>query len=168
MTNLSAVATLAFTFVGACLLISGCDAPTSAEREVDVADINYLNDSAIDNAIIAQHTLYPYHFTPDAPSTNELGDHDLNVLIEHFKMHPGTLNVRRGDASAELYEARVDFVVERLKQAQVTLGPIEDGPPGGSGAPSDRVLFLLKRCNQKPERPSPEGEVLSTGTPAAP
>ena len=145
MINLSPVKRFALVCTSVLLLAMGCNTPTPTEREVDVVGVNYLNDSAIQNAIIAQHTLYPYHFVANAPSTNELGEHDLNVLIEHFKTHPGTLNVRRGDTSADLYQTRVNFVAERMYRSHVALGPIEDGPPGGPGAPSERVLTVLKR-----------------------
>jgi len=141
------------TFTSMMLLTTGCNEPKSSsaapaasdERDVNIAETNWYNESAIDNAIITQHTLYPYHFVPDAPSANELGDHDLLVLIEHYKSHPGKLNVRRGNTSTELYQARVNFVVERMFNAGVRLGPIEDGFPGGEGMSSERVLVVLQR-----------------------
>jgi hypothetical protein len=130
---------------------SSAPPPSSDERDLNTAEVEWYNKSAIDNAIIAQHTLYPYHFVPDGESVNELGEHDLNVLIDHFKNHPGKLNVRRGSASAELYQARVNFVIERMFNAGVRLGPVEDGLPGGEGMSSERVLVALKRTAEPPE-----------------
>jgi len=127
-------------------LVSACNKPTSPpERDVNIAESKWLNDAAIQNAIIAQHTLYPYHFITYSASLNELGEHDFGVLIEHYKDHPGPLNVRRGDASLELQEARVRFVTDKLLKAGIDLGPIEDGAPGGEGMLSDHVLTVLER-----------------------
>ncbi len=42
-------------------------------------------DEQINNAIVRQKTVYPYHFVADAPSLNELGKHDLTILGRHYK-----------------------------------------------------------------------------------
>jgi len=101
----------------------------------------------VENAIIAQHTLYPYHFVPDGERLNELGRRDFSVLARHFAEHTGSLNIRRGKTPAELYEARVSFVIESLKEAGIGTGRvrISDHMPGGSGMPSERVVTILQK-----------------------
>ncbi len=56
------------------------------------------------------------------------------------------LNVRRGETTAELYEARVAHVLSRLKEAGVEANrmSVSDGMPGGSGMPSARLVIVQK------------------------
>lgn len=106
--------------------------------------VNTFEDAAIDNAIIVQYTLFPYHFVNNAAALNELGRHDLDVLAAHYKGHPGPLNVRQGGVPAELYEARVREVTWQLVMAGVDRDRITvaDGLPGGDGMESERVLMI--------------------------
>jgi hypothetical protein len=117
------------------------------ERAADVLMANTYSDAAIDNAILAQHTLFPYHFVNDGAALNELGRRDLGVMAAHYKEHPGTLNVHRGDASAALYadrlaEVRKVLIKAGVKEKRIT---IADGLPGGEGMASEQVLKILTR-----------------------
>ena len=139
-----------------CVLIGGCVGTVGEEslnkRILDRELVDTINDTAIQNAIISQHTLFPYHFVNNSNRLNELGEFDLNVLANHFLKNPGQLNIRRDDASEELYQARVSFVLERLKGAGIESEKItfSDGMPGGSGMPSEKILTILKREDEKP------------------
>ena len=106
-----------------------------------------IRNSAINNAIIAQHTFYPYHFIPNAAALNELGESDLEVLAAHFRYHPGTINIRRGSDPQDLYEARVQAVRKYLIGVDIDDDRIvfSDGLPGGRGMPSEHVLKILTR-----------------------
>ena len=117
------------------------------DRNLDVELVNSLNNMGVENAIITQHTLYPYHFTPNGENLNELGFRELSILARHFATNEGTLNVRRGGASPELYEARVVCVIEELKKAGVDTGrmKIADGMPGGDGMSSERVVTIVEK-----------------------
>jgi len=108
--------------------------------------INSYNNMSIQNAIISQHTLYPYHFIKNGAELNELGNKDLMVLAEHFTKHPGGLNIRRDNISEDLYQARIDFVLERLREENVDVKrvSISDSMPGGSDMPSEKVIVFLK------------------------
>jgi hypothetical protein len=109
--------------------------------------IRSFHDVAWQNAIISQHTLFPYHFVDNGAELNELGRRDLAVLASHFKENPGRLNVRHDHVPDQLYEARVDLVVDRLKQAGIEIErlSVSDGMTGGSGMASERVLILLDK-----------------------
>ena len=90
-------------------LLAGCkeDARTAGNKRLDTELVRTLNNIGVENAILAQHTLYPYHFVTDGTALNELGQRDFAVLARHFAEYPGLLNVRPGDGvSAELYQAR--------------------------------------------------------------
>ena len=132
-----------------CILIVGCSETmeTSQGRHlIDAELVNSYNDIAVQNAIISQHTLFPYHFVKNGAELNELGERDLAVLANHFMEHPGQLNIRRSDSSMDPYQARVDFVLDRLKKAGIDTERIRisDGMPGGSGMLSEKVLVILE------------------------
>ncbi len=105
-----------------------------------------IQNASLNNAIVSQHTLYPYHFVAGSAELNELGARDLNVLVAHFLIAGGDLNVHRGETSQPLYESRVKTVLERLAAAGVASSSVavKDGLPGGEGLSSERVLVILK------------------------
>ena len=141
-----------YRIIAVCLLgglILGCEErlkEPAEDKNLDAELVKTLNNIGVENAIIAQHTLYPYHFVPDGGQLIELGRRDLGVLAKHFAEHAGTLNVRRGDAPAELYEARVASVMQGLKEMGVNTARmnLSDGMPGGTGMASERVVTILK------------------------
>jgi hypothetical protein len=136
-----------------CILATGCEQPVEQGPDKHVVNsrlIDSYNNAEIENAIISQHTLYPYHFVQNGAELNELGDRDLAVLAGHFMKHPGRLNIRRQSTPAALYEARVNFVRKRLQQAGIDVAriTIADGMPGGPGMPSEQVLTILQNKSQ--------------------
>lgn len=127
------------------VLLAGCEEEQAArknQKNLDVELVNTLNNIQVENAIVTQHTLYPYHFVTGGAGLNDLGQRDLMVLARHYKEQPGALNVRQSETRAELYSARVAQVQSRLKEAGVDVGrmTISDGMPGGPGMPSEAIL----------------------------
>jgi hypothetical protein len=112
--------------------------------------VNSFSDIAMQNAIISEHTLYPYHFVKNGADLNELGQRDLAVLTKHFMQNPGRLNVRQDSISADVYEARVNTVLDQMKEAGIDTERvnISDGMPGGSGMPSETVLIILEKARE--------------------
>lgn len=142
-----------------CGLMSGCeeDARTAADRRLDQELIKTLNNVGVENAIITQHTLYPYHFVVDGEKLNDLGQRDFAVLARHFTEHPGLLNVRQGEGiSPDLYKAHVAYVTSRLKDAGIDPArvSISDGMPGGPGLPSERVVTVLQKSADASNKPA--------------
>jgi hypothetical protein len=136
-----------------CGLLAGCEEEATegkASKNLDVELVNTLNNIGVENAIITQHTLYPYHFVTDGEKLNDLGQGDFAVLAKHFKEHPGLLNIRRGEASDALYEARVASVMAGLKETGVETSrvSVSDAMPGGTGMPSERVVTILQKESQ--------------------
>jgi len=130
----------------------------SNNHEINSQLVNSYNDIAIQNAIVSQHTLFPYHFVNNGGELNELGQRDLAALTSHFIKYPGHLNIRRHNTTADLYEARVNMVHERLQEAGIDMGriSISDNMPGGSGITSERILIILEQAS--------EGASTSTST----
>jgi hypothetical protein len=125
---------------------SCCNQQQTAAPEDDWL-VRSANDDMIDNAVLSQHSLYSYHFVQNSTRLNELGAHDLGVLAAHFRTAPGALNIDRGDASEELYKARIKTVTDKLalagvENARVT---ITDGLPGGDGMTSRRIVAISEK-----------------------
>ncbi len=128
----------------------GCDANNLQVEQDDPGDAmlrDSLHDSAINKAIIAQHTLYRYHFVPDSARLNELGERDLAVLTGHYREYPGKLNIQRGNTPADIYDARVQTVADTMARAGVGVERImvSQDLPGGQGMASEDVLGVIDR-----------------------
>jgi hypothetical protein len=141
--------TLLLLFLCSTWLI-GCESTESnhsTERELHARIIESISDTGINNAIITQSTLFPYHFTHDGTELNELGYRDLGVLARHFKDRSGTLSVRQGSTVQDLHNARVTSVREFLIANGVDTDRIHftDTPPRGPGISSEQVLQITAR-----------------------
>lgn len=136
-----------------CILIVGCqenmeESPNN--RLINSQLVRSYNDIAMQNAIVSQHTLFPYHFVTNGAELNELGQRDIAALTSHFIKYPGKLNIRRHNTDADIYEARVKLVHERLQEAGIDMERIRisDNMPGGSGITSERILIILERASE--------------------
>jgi len=142
-----------------CGLMSGCEeeARTAADRRFDSEVVRTVNNIGVENAIITQHTLYPYHFDVDGERLNELGQRDFAVLARHFTEHPGLLNIRQDERiSPELYKARVALVTRRLREAGIDPArmSLSDAMPGGTGVRSEQVVMILRKNADLSAKPS--------------
>lgn len=130
--------------------------------------IHDYENQAINNAIIAQHTLYPYHFLLNSEQLTELGDRDLMVLADHFMDAPGPLNIRRGNESDELYQARIDHVKSRLVNAGIDTSRVKlaDDFPGGTGQSSQHALVILGGTVTQPAYPHSQNYDKASAAPS--
>ena len=146
------------------LLLMGCECQdmsvcteTGGDSELDRQIVQSVSNCEERNAVLAQHTLYPYHFEINCPTLNELGQRDLAILAEAYLVCPGPLNVRRGQTEDALYRGRVDTVVAALqaKGVEVAKVRVSDGLPGGDGISSPDAANAMRRrvdpvANQAP------------------
>lgn len=134
--------------------LAGCEITERHQREVNTQIMQSVSDRAIQNAIVAQQTIYPYHFVADGPSLNDLGRCELAVLAAHYREHPGMLNVRQGSTPPDLYQARVKAVSDALAEAGVPAERVRiaDDMPGGAGMSSQHVLKVIEGRNS-PSQP---------------
>jgi hypothetical protein len=138
----------------------GCECENTVDRDlkpkgaindangpVNTAMVQTMNNQMVDNAIIREHSLYPYHFVVNSAEFNELGWRDLHVLANHYGRYPGPLNVRQGDTPDDLYKARVKAVVDAMTHNGVHMDRIKvtDGMPGGDGITADQVVIITER-----------------------
>ena len=132
------------------ILLCGCQeqqaGPTVNTSEVNRKIVDTYSDLAIQNAIIAQHTLYPYHFVNNSSQLNGLGERDLSVLIRHYQDNPGKLVLQQGGTESLLYQSRAQTVYEKLLQGGIADEKIRiiDGMPGGSGMASNSIIEVLE------------------------
>jgi len=130
---------------------SGCEMQeqTVAEQnsEVDAWLVESMQDTQIENAIIRQHTVYPYHFVVNSAELNELGGRDLDVLARHYKEHPGQINIRRGDIGEDLWQARCKTIVKQLADSGVDMNlvSIDEGLAGGDGMTAPEVILRFRK-----------------------
>ncbi|MCI0499673.1 MAG: hypothetical protein L0Y36_08345 [Planctomycetales bacterium] len=137
------------------ILLNGCykeeeviePAPID-QSKVDKALVESYSDLAIQNAIIAQHTIYPYHFVTNSAQLNGLGERDLAVLTAHFQQNPGQICLAQGQTESLLYQSRAQTIYEKLLQAGIPDGKIRitGGLPGGDGMPSSAVIEILENA----------------------
>lgn len=133
-----------------CMLTFGCQEDVqkkSNNRLINSQIMKSYNDIAIQNAIVSQHTLFPYHFVTNGTELNDLGQRDLAALASHFIKYPGQLNIRQHSTAIDLYEARINMVRKRLIEAGIDKEriSISDDMPGGSGIASERLLVILEK-----------------------
>jgi hypothetical protein len=104
-----------------------------------------IRNAAIEQAIISQHTLYPYHFITNSPELNELGWRDLGVLVRHFAHASGDLNLARGTTSDALYEKRAQALLTALRTAGIAKDRVAvvEGRRGGAGISGTRRVRII-------------------------
>jgi len=152
-------------------LLAGCQSEreiytTDEQRELRVSMINMLSNIQTDNSVIAQHTIYPWHFESDSAQLNPLGERDLEVLATHFFKYGGQLSVRQAGASEELYGERVNAVRNYLTASGVEAFriAINDGLPGGPGLESDTAINILEaESGEEGQRSSSMGPASLAG-----
>ena len=130
------------------LCACGCEGPVSGPeryRHMNTNIVGTYNDIALENAIIAQHTLYGYHFIDGSAELNQLGNRDLTVLANHSKRSPTELCIQRG-TSDELYQERVNSVLDFLRKNSVDTNAITISSrlPGGDGVSAYRAIAILE------------------------
>lgn len=140
----------AISIVVICFLLVGCNEMQQNTQDTHAVNSELINsyyDMAMENAVVTQHTLYPYHFVKDGAELNELGAKDISVLAKYFLSHPGNLNIRRGECSDSIYQGRVNFVLNELKQAGVKTNQmvVADDMPAGSGMPTEKLVKILAK-----------------------
>jgi hypothetical protein len=132
------------------VVFCGCQeeqaAPTVDEDAVNRKIVDTYSDLSIQNAIIAQHTLYPYHFVNNGVQLNDLGQRDLSVLVQHFQENPGQLVLQQGGTESKLYQSRAQTVYEKLLAGGIPDGKIRitDGMAGGDGIASNSIIEILE------------------------
>lgn len=141
--------------------------PAACQRPSVRDEVRALQNLQIENGIIRQRTVYPYHFLPDTAALNQLGAYDLQVLARYFESHAGKLNVVRGDAHNALYQARVGSALQELSVLGVQTDRLQvvDELPPGDGMVSARAIVVLDI--QKPQAPSMGGRDVSFTLPSA-
>lgn len=131
--------------------MTGCDfSSMDYSSDQDTRMVTALQEPPVDNAIVAQRTLYPYHFVMDSAALNDLGQRDMDILACHFKNKTGQINVYRGDTPEPLYQARLMTVTRALANCSISAKTVKvgDGLPGGDGISSERAILVLERDKQ--------------------
>lgn len=148
------------------LMLGGCQQKQTTQPNAIDQDqanrklVDAYSDMAIQNAIITQHTLYPYHFVNNSADLNGVGRRDLAVLIQHFQQNPGQINLQRGSVEEPLYLARKQTVYKSLVDGGIPQDKIQiaEGMPGGDGMPSNSVIEILENAKESPDSGQESGK----------
>ena len=140
----TAVAAAAITLSGGCKNKPVQDETSDDEMRVNAAIVQMHFDEQARAGSIMSRTIYPYHFVADQTRLTPLGEEHVRTLelaLAEEGGKPIQLNVRRGDASTELYEARVEALKERFAAAGVEADRVvfADGLGGGKGISSKAI-----------------------------
>jgi len=166
------------------LCLAGCESNDSTQRDPDLHPKGVISDAhrpingaqvrgyqleQADNAIIRQHTLYPYHFLAHSAELNDLGQREVHVLANHYRLHPGPVNLNRGGEADGLYEARIQTVLAAMTEQGVQASGItvKEGLPGGDGLSSDQVVIVVERMRQEQSNDSGSKSTSNTGSGAS-
>jgi outer membrane protein OmpA-like peptidoglycan-associated protein len=68
-----------------------------------------FTDESIENGIITERTIFPYHFVTNTGYLNELGERDLRVLARHFEKYPPTAGTLVVKDIVENFKVLFDF-----------------------------------------------------------
>ena len=112
--------------------------------------------------VVRQRTIFDQQFLPGSDALTALGSRDLGYLADAMRLDGGTIAVRRGQASPELYRARLASVrralaIRGIEPERIALS---DGLPGGPGVDSGEALLIREQVRKIPFE-VPTGSVLS-------
>ena len=121
--------------LAAAALLSGCAGKQGgladvewndqARRDTNAWMIRTYQGQQVENAITRQHTIWAHHFVQGTTSLTPRAERDLGILRDHYLRHDGgVLTVRRGDASDELFEARLAVLDSWLSDEGVRMASV--------------------------------------------
>jgi hypothetical protein len=110
---------LSLASLGACGSPSTTTRPNQLKGAHNMWVAEELRTRSIENGVTAERSVYEHHFVPGTSELNPLGLRDLELLARHFRSHGGSLEVRRGEASEDLYLARRVAVADELATAGI-------------------------------------------------
>jgi hypothetical protein len=151
------------------VLICGCEENMQSagpdKSVMNEAVVNSMLEVQVRNGVIAQHTLYPYHFEANSEALTEIGERNIRILADHFKNNGGSLNICRDHSSDELYDKRVAQVKSQLEELGVEGDRIviSDGMPGGEGMGSERLVTIMEKEYESRPLRGMSGTGVSTG-----
>ena len=172
-------AAAAVAAAAAIALIGGCngkakqDEAADAEARVNTAIVRMHFDDQARGGATTGRTIYPYHFVPDQAGLTPIGEEHVQTLAQALAEEDGKpvrLNVRRGDASTELYDARVAALKERFEEAGVEAERVvfADGLGGGKGISSKALADAERAAESGGSRSRGGGGSSRRGGPTGP
>ena len=132
------------------------------------ADKEFVREPVQDQAtqaVIRQRAIFEHEFEPGSAKLTSLGQRDIRILAGALRDSGGSISVRQGSASTELYAARRDTVRKALLAEGIAADRIrvDDAPAGGRGAATTDALEIRERVQRSPMKPPPKDILSPTG-----
>jgi len=132
------------------------------------ADKEFVRQPFQDQAtqgVLRQRTIFEHEFEAGSARLTSLGQRDVRILAGALREDGGSISVRQGSASAELYAARRETVRKALVAEGIATDRIRlnDAPPGGSGTGSVEALLVRERIQKSPMKPPPSTAASTSG-----
>jgi hypothetical protein len=144
------------------LLAAGCSSgpkPTEPSTIARLPEERTLNADIVEMSLSQQvrdgaaegRTIYPHHFVNGGAELNLIGERQVEALLPQSASDKTEINVLRGDASDDLYRARVETLRKRFLDAGFDQDRIAfvDKLPSGDGISSERVLQIAAQEQQQ-------------------
>ena len=146
-THLCAVlALVALAAAGGCAKkhkgFAGIEWNDQTRRDTNAWMIRTYQGQQVENAVTRQHTIWSHHFVQGTTSLTPRALRDLGILRDHYLRHDGgVLTVRQGEASDELFKARLAVLESWLGDEGVQMAgvTIEHDLYTGDGKRSTRA-----------------------------
>ncbi len=115
--------------------------------EVDRLLVVEIQDRQRASAVVTARSVSVHQFRPNSSVLTSVGRQNVQSLAPLFDERPCNIVVRRGDASDELYAARVETIRLALIEVGVPTDRIllADGVTSGDGISSNRARLILQR-----------------------
>ena len=134
------------------------------QAKADQAFVRQPFEDQVAQGVIRQRTIFEHEFEANSPRLNSLGKRDVRILAGALREDGGTITVRQGAATPELYAARR----EAVRQALVTEGIAADrfrigDAQGAASVSTSEALRIRERIQKTPMGPTPKDILTPTG-----
>lgn len=115
--------------------------------------------------VLRQRTIFEHEFEAGSARLTPIGQRDVRILAGALRDDGGSISVRQGSASAELYAARRDAVRKALIAEGIASDRVRlnEAQPGGPGVGSAEALQIRERIQKSPMKPPPSTTASTSG-----
>ncbi len=134
------------------------------QAKTDQAFVRQPFEDQIAQGVIRQRTIFEHEFEANSPRLTSLGKRDVKILAGALREDGGTITVRQGAATPELYAARREAVRQALVAEGIAADRFRIGDAQGAASVStSEALRIRERIQKTPMGPTPKDILTPTG-----